>query len=571
MTRSCDSVLSVGEVLLKEHESVIVKRTINILKEEELLQGPLYEIPRKNIDIPSYCGDERQLDESGYAYKMIQQDPQGEKKIKIDGLLVGGRHYLFNIFTLKSRYPVNFVLVSDLIDTLFYDITIEEDKFLEANKELVPLIATDEEKDFLEKAGLLKKTKGSNIPVRFVTARSAFVQFGAAVVVSGQRVTDDYWETVAKAQGFSSHHRVFKLTSKQIKSIKLLKPLVSNDTKNDQKYSTSKEVSTESIWLKSEPPYTVLTEHAQAEIKEHYMRQNELGEQAPPLIVGQNITGSLELSAQFKIPRYHSKNSFMQATQLNALDIPIGEHRTLTQNSDNSETNIEGTSSPHGNGNIVSSGQSPTPSVPTNKPVRRMLSSILDNNVNAIKIKRSEEQEVLSSSVEPTTLNASLNIGGWKFESLPLIPNDNFKGTFSSRGLPYYNGSELKDRLLMLTPNEIKELEHFHDTVFFNTGLQKVRKVRKQRWMKYWQYKSGLPIGLRENMVDKFMKQGLKEILEHTDQKTILNEATNMDEVHTTKRIANANFLGSSNMNRLHLPYAEPPADRTATENVRKR
>lgn len=560
-----DSVIRVGEVLLKEHERVILKRTSYILKEEELLQGSLDEIPRKSIDIPSYCGDERNLDDTGYAYKMIQQDPQGKKKIRPDGALVGGRHYLFDIFTLKTRYPLYFVLLSDLIDTLFYDVTVDEDDFLDANKELVPLTATDEEKEFLKKAGLFEKSKSDSDVVRFVTVRSAFVQFGAAIVVSGQRVTDDYWETVAKAQGFSSHHRVFKLTKKQLKYIKLLNPLMDREQKKDSKNSKDNKASTESIWLQSEPPYTVVTEHPQNEIKEDYMRQNELSEQAPPLIVGQNITGSLELSAQFKVPRYHSKNSFMQATQMNALDIPIGEHENLLQNVESSEQNAEGANSPHIN-NIQSSGQSPAPST-TTKPIRRMLSSILDNNVNSIKIKRSEEQEVLSSSVEPTTLNASLNIGGWKFESLPIIPDESFKGKLSARGLPYYDGSKIKNRLLMLTPNEIKELEHFHDTVFFNTGLQKVRKVRNQRWVKYWQYKSGLPIGIRENQVDQFVKQDLKEVLDHTNVRTVLNEATNMDEVHTTKRISNANFLGSSNIKRLHLPYMESPVDRTPNEN----
>ncbi|KAL3240138.1 Swp82p [Nakaseomyces bracarensis] len=564
---SRDSVIPVGEALLKEHERVILKRTSHILREEELLQGPLNEIPRKNIDIPSFCGDERQLDETGYAYKMIQQDPQGEKKIRADGVLIGGRHYLFNIFTLKSRYPLYFVLISDLIETLFDDVSLDDENFLESNKELVPLTATEEEEDFLESAGLLKKPMKNTHSVRFVTVRSAFIQYGASIIASGQRVTDDYWETVAKAQGFSSHHRVFKLTKKQLKYIKLLNPLMGKGKKREMQDTENVRSQSQSIWQQSELPYTVVMEHPQDEIKEDYIRQNELGEQAAPLIIGQNITGSLELSAQFKVPRYHSKNSFMQATQLNALDIPIGEHESLTQNLDSSEPNGDGSSSPHGNSSVLVSGQSPAPSVPTNKPIRRMLSSILDNSVNSIKMKKSEEHEVLSSSVEPPVLNTSLNLGGWKFESLPLKSFLDSSTTMSPRGLPYYDGAKLKKRLSMLTPNEIKELEHFHDTVVFNTGLQKVRKVRNQRWAKYWQYKSGLPIGIRENQVEKYVNQDLKDVLEQTSVKTVFNEMTNMDEVHTTKRIANANFLGSSNMKRLHLPYMEPPNGKNNADN----
>ncbi|OXB41860.1 uncharacterized protein HLK63_K12661 [Nakaseomyces glabratus] len=560
MSASRNAVFRVGEILLHEHERTLIKRTAQILNEKDLLAGSPDEVPNKSIKIPNYCEPGREIEEHTYSYKMLKQDQHGEKKVRYDGLLIG-RHYLFNVFTLESRHPVYFVLVTDLMKTLSVDSMIDEDEFLRENKELFPQITSDDEASFLKEVGLLESVNNSEFQkhkIKFVSARSAFIKFGAAVVASGQRVNDDYWENEAKIQGFNSHHRVFKLSKKQLNILKLLNPGVSKIKETKQK-PTSQEG--QNWWLHFEQPYSTITEHPQSDIKEDYEKLNEIGDQQPPLIPGQNISGSLELSAQFKVPRYHSKNSFLQATQLNALDIPIGEHEKLRNEQSNETSASVSENGPISNNfQSQSHSQSPIPSAPVNKPLRRMLSSILDNNVNSIKVKRSEEQEALNSTAEITTSNSSLNIDGWKFESLPLIDRTGSgEVKFSGRGLPFYNKSKILNRLAMLTPNEIKELEHFHDAVFFNTGIQKVRKIRKQKWLKYWQYKMGIPIGLKSGQVESFFDRGLPEIIQRTSTKQIFNEATNTDEIYTTKRIANANFHGNCNISGLFPPYVLPP------------
>lgn len=121
---------------------------------------------------------------------------------------------------------------------------------------------------------------------------------------------------------------------------------------------------------------------------------------------------------------------------MNALDIPIGEHEKLRNEQSNETSASVSENGPISNNfQSQSHSQSPIPSAPVNKPLRRMLSSILDNNVNSIKVKRSEEQEALNSTAEITTSNSSLNIDGWKFESLPLIDRTGSgEVKFSGRG-----------------------------------------------------------------------------------------------------------------------------------------
>lgn len=80
------------------------------------MQGPMVKHPRKWVEIPDFTGPKKLKDDSVSAYRMIQTDPLGERKISITGGLMGGREY--HTFKLKE-VPV--VLVSHLVNTLGYE------------------------------------------------------------------------------------------------------------------------------------------------------------------------------------------------------------------------------------------------------------------------------------------------------------------------------------------------------------------------------------------------------------------------------------------------------------------
>lgn len=529
------NVFFVSKEVILRHERVLIKQMVLISSEHELIQGPLDQFPRKGVNTPQFAGHDRVKDESMMAYAMLEKDPLGEKKISVTGHLHGGRCYLFNTFTLiKSSHL--FVLVSDLINTIQFEGS--EGAFSEKYDQFMPLELLKDEENFLVKEGLLS-SPGSD--AKYITARSAFVQFGAAVIASGTRILDDYWENIAKQQGLTPHHRVFKLSNKLIQTLKSLKPSLF-PTVTRAKMITGKDGKF------FESPFLTVTEQVVPEIRQEYGREFSQGQHIGVVVPGQSINGSLELSAQFKVPKYHSKNSFQQATQYKALDTPIGMQQPPTGV----------------NYGLSATGSRSISSVPSsthiNKPGKRLLSNILDTGINTIKSKKSEEHELISASNGNVSTNETLNINGWKFESLPLRSSElSATSHHSVRGLPFYEKEKLLNRLKSLTPNQVKEVEHLHDSVFLNTGLQNVRKVRLKKWTKYWQYKSGVPVGLRGNEIELFKNQYLKDILEQTSSVTKLNEATYMDETHITTRVPNANFLGNSNIRSFKPPYVSEP------------
>lgn len=529
-------VFFVSKDVILRHERVLIKQMVLISSEHELMLGPLDQFPRKGVNIPKFTGHDRVEDESMLAYAMLEKDPLGEKKISVTGHLHGGRCYLVNTFTL-AKSPHLFVLVSDLMSKVQFEGS--EESFLEKYDQLVPLELLKDEKNILVREGLLRSPEAD---ANYITAKSAFVQFGAAVIASGTRILDDYWENIAKQQGLTPHHRVFKLSHKLIQTLKSLKPSlfpVASRTKTIAQRDGK-------IF---ESPYLTVTEQAAPEIRQEYGREFSQGQHIGVVVPGQSINGSLELSAQFKVPKYHSKNSFQQAIQYKALDTPIG---MLEQPA----TSI--------NYSLPTTGSRSISGVPSssyiNKPGKRLLSNILDTGINTNKSKKSEEHELISASNVNVDTNETLNINGWKFESLPLkSPEIPTTSHHSIRGLPFYKKEKLLSRLKKLTPNEVKEIEHLHDSVFLNTGLQNVRKVRLKKWTKYWQYKSGVPVGLRRNEIELFKNRYLKDILEKTSSFTTLNEATYMDETHITTRVPNANFLGHSNIRSFKPPYVSEP------------
>lgn len=541
------AVFMVPKILIREHERVILKQILQILDQEELVQPPLDKFPYKKLELPIYTDESKTRDATNTSYKMVQMDAYGETKVGLNGELFGGRHYLFNTFTFMAHRDVLLVLLQDVIKVLYQtDTKHDENEFIDQHDQILLMETSEEQTKFLAKNGILPE--GSNGSFKYITARSAFVEFGATVIAGGQRIVDDYWESLAKKQNLSSHQRVFKLTTGLISKISLLRPSFQNNkVTNANEFGTNVSNACTISNSKFESPYPIVTEQPSAEVREAYIKNFAKGEHISAIVPGQSISGTLELSAQFRVPRYHSKNSFQQALQMKAIDIPIGKHEELLAQYESQAPD----------GSSLTSLPNNIPSVnPSNKPIKRMLSSILDINVSSSKNKKSEENEMIKPMNKGILKNnASLNINGWKFESLPLRSPENSGKQQYYRGLPLYEKNVLLERLKQLTPNEIKELEHLHDAVFVNTGLQNVRKVRTKKWKKYWQYKAGIPIGLKRSQLDEFKNNYLKEVLAQTSITTNFNEITNADETITTKRIPNPNFLGNCNIKDFKPPY----------------
>lgn len=549
MSGSGGEVVIVGKDALLMHERSLLKQLVLISSEDELMQGPLEKFPLKQVDEPDYTGEKKQ-DELNLGYVMIRRDLQGEKRISEKGQLHDGRRWLFNTFRFggnNDKADHWFVLVRDLMKCLQYE--NDEESFIKKYDQLLPLEANDEQRGFLKEKKLWTDNSTVQQPVRFYTAKSVFVQFGAAVILSGLRVFDDYWESLAREKSLTPHHRVFRLDERLLNILKSLKPSLflekdSDDGKNKSQLDNAP-------WNGElfETPYPTVTEQASVEVRDEYGRQFAEGQHFGAIVPGQNINGSLELSNQFKLPKYHSKNSFQQATQSNALDMAIGSSHELPLNHESAHPNAFAP-------NAETSG-SLGPSTSNKSGGKRLLSNIMDTNISSTKSKKSEEHELISAGNGLVPTNAHLNINGWKFETLPLRLLGN-EPEYSIRGLPFYDQDKILDRLKKLSPNQIKGLEHLHDSVVLNTSLQSVRKIRSKKWTKYWQYKAGLPVGILKHDVEKSRDRYLTDVLNQKTATTNYNDATLIDEVQITSRAPNANFLNNSNVKGFKPPYALP-------------
>ncbi|SCU77233.1 LAFA_0A00364g1_1 [Lachancea sp. 'fantastica'] len=494
----------------KEQELHLLKYALLFKENTAEALGPLDQPPLKTVHVPFFVSRERIAD-SGDCYVLLQGDQQGESKIDRFGKLLGNRHFLFSSFCLSSRPRQVYVLLGDLLKCLGVSLSCEQ--FLQQHQQLLGVPASPEEVVALKQANLISGIE-SDQPSLFVTAKSVFMLFGARVILGGARLVDDYWEELAKEQGFSPHSRVFFMSAKILKTLEQLKPTVHADDNKD-----IEEIS-------SEPPYVVISEQMSPQVRQEYARQLAQGERQELIIPGQNIVGSLELSAQSKLPKYHSKISLQAATQMGIHDTPIG---TMPL--------------------VPTAAGAPSHSEKIEK-------ESADNKRDALVIAKVDKggltQWVNSGIVAQ---DVSLNINGWKFDSLPVKSTDNEDLKFSIKGLPLYDSTKLAERLKRLTPSEINEMQHIHDAVYLNTKLQNARKIRKTRWTKYWQHKAGLPIGLTDQQCGRALDKYFEEAANHVDVVRSVNTALGKEEVKYMRRIPNANYKGHCNIAGVKPPY----------------
>ncbi|CCH59846.1 hypothetical protein TBLA_0C00290 [Henningerozyma blattae CBS 6284] len=665
------------EYQIKQHEQHVLKELIAISDQPKLLLGPLDKFPEETVPVPDYAKILPDVNVSNInhnekkdilEYPMMMKDPLGEKKIDNNGLLLNSRKYLFNTFKFEEYYhKTTFVLLDDLLQILKYDKS--KSKFKLEFPQLLLLTPTDEELRLIrENLPIISNDIGGNNlrNYEFLTARSAFIQFGASVILCGSRLIDDYWEQAATAANLTNHHRVFKISKKMINLLSTLRPIRSK--KNSLTLKKSKSDSLEN-------PYSSIVEQASEQVRKEYQEAFTRGEPFSTVVPGQSITGSLEITSQFRIPKYHNKNSFQQAHSARAMNKPIGlpdQRLPSTQQPDTSlnENEHEGTAETQlstistamnesqmdqmstasafdqmgkeGSSNSLSiptpiqakamknilSGNNsfkdivldtsntdthnyesynndtsnPDTNIPINNNNNTHTSNINndddddendDSNVNTATVTPSHMVEnndpnvtnssvvsqfpsqsigLLSSATTPLnplgtitlvshTNQFSLNINGWKFDTLPLQSPEIKRSSYSSKGLPFYNRNTIAHRLKKLTPHQIKEVEHLHDSVMLNTGLQLARDVRNNRWIKYWQFKSGVPVGLLQSQVEEFKRDYFSEMLKQTKSETVYNPLTNTDEITKTTRIPNANFLNYSNINGKRPPYVSKPTN----------
>ncbi|KAJ6437886.1 transposase-like protein [Purpureocillium lavendulum] len=154
--------------------------------------------PPKALPNPRYHTTD-QLNQLGDEYLPREVDKFGEKKVKANGQLLGGRRYRCRTFLVANRGDKLFMLATECAKKLGY-----RDSYLlfNKNRSLYKIVASQVEKDDLVQREILPFSYRSR-HITIVTARSMFRQFGSRVIADGRRVRDDYWETLARKQGFT--------------------------------------------------------------------------------------------------------------------------------------------------------------------------------------------------------------------------------------------------------------------------------------------------------------------------------------------------------------------------------
>ncbi|CEP64969.1 Swp82p LALA0_S15e01464g [Lachancea lanzarotensis] len=495
----------------KEQELHLLKYALSTKEDAAQALGPLDQPPLKTPQVPFFVTKER-IANTGDCYVLVQGDQQGESKIDRFGKLLGSRHFLFSTFSLSNRPRQAYVILEDLLRCLGVDSPSEQ--FLQQHQQLFGVSANPVEKLALKEANLIKETELERSHL-FVTAKSVFMLFGARVILGGARLVDDYWEGAVKEQGFSPHSRVFSISAKVFEIAKQLKP--TSQLTNDEE---------ELEEISSEPPYVVVSEQTSPEIRQEYARQLAQGERQELIIPGQSIVGSLELSAQSKLPKYHSKISLQAATQMGIQDTPIGIMPVAP----------------------AAAGATSNP-----EKIDKESSDATRDALVISKVDKGGITQWVNSGI--VAQDVSLNINGWKFDSLPVKSTKNEDLKFSIKGLPLYDSAKLAERLKRLTPNEINEMQHLHDAVYLNTNLQNARKIRKMRWTKYWQYKAGLPIGLTDQQCGPALDKYFERAANHVEVVRSINTSLNKEEVKYMRKIPNANYKGRSNNTGVKPPY----------------
>lgn len=131
-----------------------------------------------------------------YEY-VLEPDPAGERKVMKNGNLLGGREYRCRTFTMTGRGNQLYMLSTEPARCMgFRDSYL----FFQKHRKLFKIICTEDEKfDLINRELLLHSYKGRAIGI--VTARSVFREFGAKIIVGGRKITDDYYEQIARDRG----------------------------------------------------------------------------------------------------------------------------------------------------------------------------------------------------------------------------------------------------------------------------------------------------------------------------------------------------------------------------------
>lgn len=117
-------------------------------------------------------------------------DPQGETKISPLGDLLGGRRFRVKTFKVPGKGEVKYAVSTDVARLIGY----RDSYFLFQKHHFYRVICDDDAKMTLIAQGFLPgtfKTRSAYL----ITARAAFREFGARLIVGGRAVDDDYWES----------------------------------------------------------------------------------------------------------------------------------------------------------------------------------------------------------------------------------------------------------------------------------------------------------------------------------------------------------------------------------------
>ncbi|KAJ1658565.1 hypothetical protein IWQ61_002210 [Dispira simplex] len=127
--------------------------------------------------------------------KDVEHDPSGDRKITALGELLDGREFKCRAFQLPNRHRGRYYMLC--MDVVRCTNTRDSFVLFVKHPDLVRLTLTEDEKTQLIEAKILPTFfRSRKIP--FITARSAFVTFGHALIKKGRPVTDDYYEAEAR-------------------------------------------------------------------------------------------------------------------------------------------------------------------------------------------------------------------------------------------------------------------------------------------------------------------------------------------------------------------------------------
>ncbi|KAJ1952975.1 chromatin structure-remodeling complex subunit RSC7 [Linderina pennispora] len=125
-------------------------------------------------------------------------DAAGEAKIGEDGQLLGGREYICPVFQspFRANTQMRYVLSMDCCR-----FTGARDSYMlfKQHPRLTRIETTQEERDLLAERHMIPKVTRFR-PIAMITARDAFLEFGAKMVKDGQYIIDDYWEARSREE-----------------------------------------------------------------------------------------------------------------------------------------------------------------------------------------------------------------------------------------------------------------------------------------------------------------------------------------------------------------------------------